>query len=376
VAFYVTGISTPEVHLESPPLLGTLTRSGCFAAAIDSLSMAELGAILDPVLPWLLEDDDPAVRHQALRSLLDRPEDAPEVRRARRAAMRADPIRTILEAQHPDGYWVKPGPGYAPKYTGTVWQLIFLDQLGADPSDQRIRRACGYVLSHTQAESGGFGASGRVDALRPPSSEVVHCLNGNLLRALIGFGFLEDERVGRAIDWEARAITGQGDVPFYQSGTSGPGFRCGINEGLPCGWGASKALLGLARIPPKRRRPIVRPALEEGIEFLLSVDPATALYPMGWGNTEPSKLWFKLGFPAGYQADFLEILEVATELGRARDPRLGTSIELLLSKRGRDGRWCNEHAFNRKTWIDFERQGKPSKWVTLRACRVLRRALS
>ena len=26
VAIYVTGISTPEVHLESPPLLGTLTR--------------------------------------------------------------------------------------------------------------------------------------------------------------------------------------------------------------------------------------------------------------------------------------------------------------------------------------------------------------
>jgi len=28
VALYVTGISTPEVHPESPPLLGTLTRSG------------------------------------------------------------------------------------------------------------------------------------------------------------------------------------------------------------------------------------------------------------------------------------------------------------------------------------------------------------
>ena len=194
--------------------------------------MAELGAILDPVLPWLLEDDDPAVRHQALRSLLDRPEDAPEVRRARRAAMRADPIRTILEAQHPDGYWVKPGPGYAPKYTGTVWQLIFLDQLGADPSDQRIRRACGYVLSHTQAESGGFGASGRVDALRPPSSEVVHCLNGNLLRALIGFGFLEDERVGRAIDWEARAISGKATSPSINRVPAALGSDVGSTKGF------------------------------------------------------------------------------------------------------------------------------------------------
>ena len=32
----------------------------------------------------------------------------------------------------------------------------------------------------------------------------------------------------------------------------------------------------------------------------------------------------------------------------------------------------NEYAYNGKTWVDLERQGQPSKWVTLRACRVLR----
>ena len=90
----------------------------------------------DP-LPWLLGEDTPAVRAATLQRLLDRPADAPEVRAARAAAMAVDPIRSILDAQDPAGWWAKPGPGYGPKYRGTVWQLIFLDQLGADPDHPR-----------------------------------------------------------------------------------------------------------------------------------------------------------------------------------------------------------------------------------------------
>lgn len=329
----------------------------------------------DP-LPWLLEQQAPAVRHLALRHLLDRLDDDPDVRDAQAAAMRSDPIAAILAAQHADGYWVKPGPGYGPKYTGTVWQLIFLDQLGADGADPRVQRACAYVLAHSQAESGGFGTSGRVDEVRPPPSRVVHCLNGNLLRALLGFGWFEDERVQRAIDWQARSITGEAFDRYYQSGTSGPGFRCAINEGLPCAWGAIKALLALARIPPARRAPHVRRAVEQGADFLLGHDPAAADYPMGWGNTRPSRSWFKLGFPSGYVADVLQNLEVLCELGFARDLRLLPAIDWLLAKQDSQGRWKNEYTYNGKTWVDFERQGQPSKWVTLRACRVLKAAVT
>jgi hypothetical protein len=126
---------------------------------------------VDP-LPWLLDPSTASVRHMALRQLLDRPIDDAEVIEARRAAMAADPIAAILGAQHAGGYWEKPGPGYATKYRGTVWQLMFLDQLGADPADDRIRSACEYVLTHSQAGTGGFGASGRVDASAPPPSSV------------------------------------------------------------------------------------------------------------------------------------------------------------------------------------------------------------
>jgi hypothetical protein len=329
----------------------------------------------DP-LPWLLEPADPGVRQLALRQLLDRPIDDSDVVESRSAAMAVNPIAAILAAQQPDGHWEKPGPGYATKYRGTVWQLIFLDQLGADPADPRVRRAAEYVLSHSQAASGGFGASGAIKPAPPPPSAVIHCLNGNLLRALIGFGWLDDERVAAAVDWEARAITGKGMERWYATGTSGAGFACAANERLPCAWGAVKALGALARIPVDRRPPLVTRAIDAGLAFLLSRDPADADYPAGWGNDRPNGSWFKLGFPSGYVADVLQNLEVLVELGRAKDPRLNRAIEWLLGKQDADGRWANQYAYNDKTWVDVDRQGAPSKWVTLRACRVLRAVLA
>jgi hypothetical protein len=286
--------------------------------------------------------------------------------------MQVAPIAAILDAQQPEGFWVKPGPGYSPKYTGTVWQVIFLDQLGADADDPRVRAACEYVLAHAQAVSGGFAASGSIAETAPPPSSMAHCLNGNLLHALLGFGYLRDERVQRAIEWEARAITGEGPVRYYASGTSGPGFACAANEKLPCAWGAIKALLALARIPPQHRTSLVERAIAQGVEFLLSCDPAKADYPMGWGNTNPTGSWFKLGFPSGYVADVLQTLEVLCALEQEADPRLDNAIDWLLAKQDAHGRWRNQNAYNAKTWGNFEKQGQPSKWVTLRACSVIK----
>ena len=328
----------------------------------------------DP-LPWLLAWDTPAVRAAALQRLLDRPAGDPDVAAARAAAMRTFPIRSILDAQHPEGWWAKPGAGYSPKYRSTVWQLIFLDQLGADGADPRIQLACDYVLAHSQAAGGGFAASGAKTAAPPPPSRVIHCLNGNLVRALIGFGRAGDARVRAAVDWAARAITGEGRGPWFPEGTSGPGFECGANEGKPCAWGAVKELLGLARLPAAQRRPLVVAAIETGVDFLLSRDPAAADYPMPWGTTTPSTAWFKLGFPVAYTVDVLQNLEVLAELGYARDPRLEHALEWLVRQQD-GGRWVNRYAYNGRTVVDIEPQGQPSKWVTLRACTVLKAACS
>jgi len=323
--------------------------------------------------PWLLEESNQAVRAATLVRLMGREETNRDVIEARSRAMKTDPIKGILDAQDPEGFWIKPGPGYSPKYRGTVWSFMFLEQLGADPDHEQIRTAAEYVLAWTATAAGGLGCSGGLSA--PPPSSVLHCLNGNLLRALIRFGYLDDPRVRAAIDWEARAITGEGVERWYKSRTSGPGFGCGVNDGRACAWGAVKAMRGLAAIPPRRRAKAARRAIEVGVEFLLSRDPSIADYPMPVGDTEPSKLWFKLGFPSGYAADVLQVLEVLAELGHARDARLKPAVAWLLSRQDGQGRWHNQYAYNRQTIVDIERQGQPSKWVTLRACTVLAAAL-
>ncbi len=326
----------------------------------------------DP-LPWLLEPDNPPVRYFALTDLLDRPADDPKVKATRAAINSSFPVKNILDAMYPQGYWVNPGPGYSPKYRSTVWSVIFLDQLGADGNDPRVRTACEYVLEHTQAPNGGFGCRGGFKVKRPPNNLVLHCLNGNLLRAMLDFGLGDDERVQRVIEWQARSITGDKFTEYYKSGTSGPGFACAVNDGEPCAWGAIKALRALARIPEDKRTPQVKKAIRVGMTFLLSRDPVKADYPSGDGRISSS--WFKLGFPSGYVADVLQNLEVLAELGHAHDKRLKPAIEWLLSKQDAAGRWKNQYAYSGKLWVDFEPQGGMSKWVTLRACRVLKATL-
>jgi hypothetical protein len=327
-------------------------------------------------LAWLLEPDpeNPGVRLFALTELLDRPPNDPEVIAARRAVMQTGPAPRILAAQDPDGFWVKPGPGYYPKYTGTVWQIIFLAQLGADGCDARVRRGCDYVLENGRSAYGGFSVGADPGGM-------IQCLQGNLIAALIDLGWWGDDRLAQAVDWLAHSITGEGIAPasereapvrYYRSGNSGPGFACAANNHLPCAWGAVKTMLALGKIPELDRTPVVEAAIEAGIEFLLGQDPAQADYPMGFAE-KPSRSWFQFGYPIGYVTDVLQNLEVLTALGCGNDPRLAPALELLMSKRDREGRWKMEYTYNGKTWADLEQKGRPSKWVTLRALRVLKR---
>jgi hypothetical protein len=329
----------------------------------------------DP-LPWVLEPDpeNPGVRATTLTELLDRPADDPEVVAAQQAVMETGPVPVMLGAQATEGYWVKPGAGYYPKYQGTVWQVIFLAQLGADGDDPRVGAAGDYILDHALSPYGGFS----MDAKR---TGMIHCLEGNLGAALIDLGWLGDERLDEALDWLARSITGEDIAPaeersapvrFYRSGNSAPGFCCSANGHLPCAWGAVKAMLALGKVPESARTPAMQKAVEAGVEFLLSRDPAAADYPMAY-STKPSRSWFRFGYPIGYVTDVLQNLEALTALGCGGDPRLAAAVELLLSKQDAQGRWKLEYTYNGKTWVDVEQRGKPSKWVTLRALRVLKR---
>jgi hypothetical protein len=331
----------------------------------------------DDPLPWLLEPDtqNPGVRYFALTDLLDHPLDDPAVQEALGAVMTTGPVPTILGAQEPEGYWEEPGPGYRPKYRSIVWSVSMLAQLGADGSDPRIQKACEYLLEHAIDKNGAFSASAT-------QGGAILCLMGNLGAALLDLGWLRDERLQAALEWTAKAVTGEGiarteekDAPvrYLKSATCGPGFCCSANDRKPCAWGAVKVMLAFSKLPADARTPVIQDAIERGLEFLLSRDPAVADYPMGY-STKPSRSWFRFGFPVFYVTDVLQNLEVLTGFGYGSDPRLAAAIELLLGKQDQQGRWKMEYTYNGKTWVDIEEKKKPSKWVTLRALRVLKRA--
>jgi hypothetical protein len=314
------------------------------------------------------------VRFLALRDLLDLPENHPDIQSARQSIMRNGPVPVILKAQAEDGYWAEPGPGYNPKYRATVWSIISLAQLGADPDDVRVKRGAEYLLAHATSTIGALSASGA-------PSGAIFCHSGNLIAALLDLGYGGDPRLEAAIEWLARATTGEGMASpeekklsprYYKSGAFGPMFACTANNRLPCAWGGLKAMHAFVRILTEARSPLVRSAIDVGVQFLFSRDPAQADYPMGW-NEKPNRSWWKFGYPLFYISDMLETLEVLSALGHAKDERLDAAYQVLLDKRDEEGRWCLEYTYNGKTWVDVEVKGKPSKWVTLRALRVLKR---
>ncbi len=325
----------------------------------------------DPV-PWLLDADTPGVPYLALRDLLDCPPDNPDLAAAKHAAYQAGPIATVLANMQPDGYWVEPGPGYNPKYFSTVWSLILLAELGARlADDERIARACGYILDLALTSGGQFSASGA-------PSGTADCLQGNLCWALVTLG-CTDPRLESAFDWMARTVTGEGIAPLedkkapvrYYAGKCGPGFDCGSNNKIPCAWGAAKVMRALAQVPPENRNGVVEPALSAGVDFLFSVDPATAAYPTGY-SSKPNQGWWKFGFPVFYVTDILQIVDVLARLGYGQDPRLENSVRLVLGKQDRQGRWPLEYDYNGKTWFNFGEKKQPNKWVTLRVLRALK----
>lgn len=329
----------------------------------------------DDPLPWLLEPDldNPGVRYFALSDLLDKAHDDPEVLEARRAVMSTGPVPTILEAQEADGYWVEPGPGYRPKYRSIVWSVSMLAQVGADGTDPRIHKACEYLLEHAIDKNGAFSATGT-------QGGAILCLMGNLSAALLDLGWLGNQRLHGALEWLARVVTGEGIAPweekdaplrYLKSATCGPGFRCSANNRKPCAWGAVKVMLAFSKLPDVARTPLIQQATETGLEFLLGRDPAVADYPMGY-STKPSRSWFRFGYPLFYVTDVLQNLEVLTRFGYATDPRLGAAMDLVSGKQDQQGRWKMEYTYNGKTWVDIEEKGQPSKWVTLRALRVLK----
>jgi hypothetical protein len=330
--------------------------------------------MMDAVYEWLLEPEDPGPRYLALRDLVGLPADEPELLAAQKSAHTQGPISVILDQMHPDGYWSMPGPGYNPKYFSTVWSLIMLAQLGASIHfEDHIARACAYILKEGLTDHGQFTSSGA-------PSGTADCLQGNLCWALVELG-CEDPRLEQAYEWMARSVTGEGIAPVsernapvrYYAGKCGPNFACGSNDKKSCAWGAAKVMSAFAVWPKEHRTPQIERAIQQGVDFFFSVDPATAGYPSGYAD-RPSGNWWKFGFPVFYITDILQIVEALAGLGCGADSRLANALQLVRGKQDAHGRWALEYDYSGKTWVDFGPKKQPSKWVTLRALKVLKQA--
>lgn len=325
----------------------------------------------DP-LNWLLEKDTPEVRYLALRDILRLPTGDRDLSEARKAAHQNGPIARVLEKMEPEGYWLKPGPGYGPKYKSIVWSLLLMAQLGGDiHEDERIQRACQYYLEHALAVGGQFSYSSA-------PSGTIDCLQGNMCWALLALG-CSDPRLDLAFEWMARTVTGEGIAPAsdkkapvrYYAYKCAPLFACGANNKMPCAWGAAKVMMAFSRLPKESRTPLIENAIRQGVDFLLKNDPAKADYPNGLED-HPSRNWWKFGFPVFYITDLLQVAEALTALGYGKDPRLENLLALIIDKQDQDGRWPLEYDYAGKTWRSYGKINEPNKWVTLRALRVLK----
>jgi len=318
---------------------------------------------------WLLGEDNPSVRCFTLTDILEKGENDPDVKKSRKAIMQTGAVPRILAKQKCGGYWGVPENFYVKgKYKGTVWQLMILAELGANPEEERVRKACEFILGNSQdRESGGFSymsASSGGGA----HGKVLPCLTGNMVWSLIRLGCLKDARVQKGIQWIVR----------YQR------FDDGVKEaakGWPydkhvdcwgrhsCHMGVVKALKALAEIPENERSEDVKCTVEKGAEYILEHH----IHKRSHDLTRVSKPeWLRFGFPLMWNTDALEILDILTKLGY-RDRRMREAVDLVVSKQDETGRWRLERSFNGRFQVNIEQEGKPSKWITLNALRVLKR---
>jgi len=316
---------------------------------------------------WLLEKDNPSVRYFTLTDVLGKLENDSEVREAKDEIMEVGVVPKILAKQSNEGYWGSPENFYAPgKFKGTVWQLMILAELGADSGEERVRKACEFILNNSQdRESGGFSYL-RASSGGGRHKRVIPCLTGNMVWSLIRLGYLDDPRVQRGIDW----------ITTYQR------FDDGISE-APKGWpygrqscwgrhschmGVVKALKALAEIPTDERSEDVTCTIENGAEYLLKHH----VHKRSHDLTRVSKAeWLRFSFPLMWNTDVLEILGILTRLGY-RDSRMEEALNLVVSKQDDQGRWKLENTFNGRFQVDIEQKGKPSKWITLNALKALK----
>ena len=294
------------------------------------------------VVDWLL-DSDPAIRWQVMRDLTDAPPDAVAAERSKVA--RQGWGARLLALQRPEGDWG--GDPSNPEWT-TLLALVLLREMGLDPQGEQARRAVTPVRDditwHWWDNRPFF------------HGEVEPCINGRVLAVGAyfgqGSGGLVERLLGEQMDdggWNCE----------QENGSTRGSFHSTINvlEGL---LEHERTTGGSAGVREARLR---------GQDYLIERRMFRRL-----SNGEIIDPEFtQFANPRGYRYAVLRGLDYLRDAQAEPDERMAEAIELVENKRDADGRWTLENSHPGELGFDMgEEKGRASRWITLRAMRVLR----
>jgi hypothetical protein len=310
----------------------------------------------DDPTAWLLEEDDPSVRYFTLVGLLHRSEDDPDARAAREAINHSDVVRAILDAQRPAGHWDRDKR----PYHGVSKHLIVLEHLGYQGHDERVHQAIEYLLANAQMDDGAFSS----DKFEGDRSLVIPCFTANAVRLLHWFGYGEDPRTVKALDYLLRTQRDDGGWLCFER----------VKKTHACFWATAKALRALEALPTDQQTAYVTEAVQRAVSLFL--DNGLCRHHSEFGKVSTS--WFQFARPLFASTDVLEILALVAPFVSPDDQRIQEGLNIVLEKQDERGRWPSEREIPvRKTFpIPFETLGRPSKWVTLGALNMLRQLYS
>ncbi len=310
------------------------------------------------VLEWLLEEEQPAVRYLTLTTILGKKESDKEVSAAKKAIPEKGWAADILAKEDAGGWWVREERLYTPKYLSSNWMLLVLADLGMTRDDPRVRKAADLWIERFAAADGGFG----IDSKK--SSHL--CTAGNTARALVQFGYADHPAVRSSFTWFVKNASHLGGWSCFGSGRN-------LDSWEP--------MTAFVAYPRGKWTKAMEETVQKAAEFFLQRE----LHIQG-DHYEP---WYRFHYPNHYYYDLLVGLDFMTALGYSRDPRLKHAVDALKKKRRPDGRWnldavhpdvegatadwFAKHPKDRPTPFALEEVGAPSKMITLRAMRVLRR---
>lgn len=285
-----------------------------------------------------------------MRDLMGRPEREWSAERTRVASEGWG--AALLAHQCNDAQWSR--DVYRPKWTSTFSTMQLLRLLGLPPEHARARAAATVMLDRGQRADGGLIYGSPVTA--KARSET--CISGMGL-ATTAYFVPGDERLGLLVEYLLREQMDDGGWNCRRPhGATHASFHTTILalEGL-LEWEAGTG--PDARVSEARAR---------GAEFLL----AHGMFRSHRTGAVVSAAFTQLSFPGRWHYDILRGLEYLAAGGDEPDARAEEAIAILRAKRRKDGTWPVQHRHAGATYFEMEQTGKPSRWNTLRALRVLR----